>query len=297
MPPASSRFCPGCFVKRAVKATTALFLLSISQLQAAESFPKGATAVPPGPENELFRADQSELVLRVDYESGDLNQAGEGVVAELPTAQDAIAISDETARSGRFCVRTKVAHSDDYISHGKHRAETTVMRQDHVRYSAGDVFRYRFSLRLAEDWQIEPKLPEDRDSVDIIWQCKRFEGGPDLFIGVKREEIVLRTQGGEQRTLFGHYTPGEWMDFCIISRWSTDDDGLIEVFARKASDRSFRSVLSLRGPNLRNAKPKSAYLTWGIYKPDMVNSTATNPRVVFHDDIIVEKRKGEPKPQ
>lgn len=240
------------------------------------------------PENESFRESGSELILRVDYESGDIT-ADKEVVADLPPATDAISISDHEARSGKFCVRTKVARSDDYISHGKHRAETTVMNLMPVRYNEGDVFRYRFSLRLAEDWQVETKLPDNRDSVDIIWQFKRFEGGPDMFIGVKREEIVVRTASGIQHTLFGKYSPGKWMDFCVISRWSAGPDGSTEIFVKQATDKEFRKAASLHGPNTRNAKAISAYLTWGIYKPDMSNSTATNPRIVYHDDIIVEK--------
>mgnify|MGYP001185015412 CR=1 FL=1 len=241
------------------------------------------------PENDVFQETGSERILRVDYESGDLTTAGKEVVADLPAAADAISISDLAARGGKFCVRTKVAHSDDYISYGKHRAETTVMKFMPVRYNEGDVFRYRFSFRLAEDWQTEANLPDDRDSTDIIWQFKRFEGGPDMFIGVKREEVVLRVLSGQQYTLFGKYTPGEWMDVCVISRWSSGPDGFTEVFAKKADEKEYRKAASLHGPNMRNSKPDSAYLTWGIYKPGMANSTATNPRVVYHDDILVEK--------
>jgi hypothetical protein len=248
-------------------------------------------AKPHAPENSVFQESGSELILRVDYEAGQLSSDNE-VVADLPPAKDAISISDQEARGGKFCVRTKVANSADYISHGKHRAETTVMKLRSVRYNEDDVFRYRFSLRLSDDWQIEGKLPDDRDSVDIIWQFKRFEGGPDMFIGVKREEIVIRTASGSQSTLFGKYTPGKWMDFCVISRWSAGPNGFTEVFTKLASEREFRKAASLYGPNMRNAMRNNAYLTWGIYKPGMSNSTITNPRVVFHDDIIVEKIVG-----
>ncbi len=196
-------------------ALAALLLSPALTVGADERPPTEARATGHTPENELFQEAKSELILRVDYESGDLTTNKE-VVADLPPARDAISIWDYEARSGKFCVRTKVANSADYISHGKHRAETTVMKWMPVRYNEGDVFRYRFSLRLSDDWQIEGKLPDGRDSVDIIWQFKRFEGGPDVFIGVKREEIVMRTASGTQCTLFGKYTPGKWIDFCVI---------------------------------------------------------------------------------
>ena len=40
---------------------------------------------------------------------------------------------------------------------------------------------------------------------------------------------------------------------------------------------------------MRDARPDSTCLKWGIYKPDMKASTAKKPHVIYHDDIIVEK--------
>jgi len=257
----------------------------------AENWGLSAAAVAIGhaPTNDVFREDMSERVLLVDYESGISTPAGQGVVAEGPTAKDAFSLSEQQARSGRFCLRTKVARSDGYISYGKHRAETTTMRCQATRYNEGDVFRYRFSFMAQDDWQFD-----SRDSVDIIWQFKRFDGGPDMFIGAKGKDIVLRCGHGGQWTLVQNFMPGEWMDMCVIARWSVGTAGWVESYCKRASDEQFKKVASFQGPNMRDGRTNSTYLTWGIYKPDIGTSTATNPRVIYHDDILVEKMTGNP---
>ena len=244
-------------------------------------------AISQAPVNELFREGMSELVLRVDYENGCLTNAGQGVVAEGPAAKDAFFISDKKARSGKFSLRTKVAGSNDYVSYGKHRAETTTMGCKATRYNEGDVFRYRFSFMLQDDWEYD-----SRDSLDIIWQFKRFDGGPDMFIATKGKDIVLRCGRDGQWTLVRNYVTGEWLDVCLIVRWSSGTNGFFEAYSRRAAEEHFKPVASFCGGNTRDDRPNSTYLTWGIYKPDMDTSIAKNPRVIYHDDIIVERMTG-----
>jgi hypothetical protein len=243
-----------------------------------------AAAVKPVPENAAFRENRSRLVLRVDYEGGTLASAGRGVVADGPSAKDSFSVSDQNPRSGKFCLRTKVANSDDYVSYGAHRAETWTSRLAACQHNEGDVFRYQLSFRLQEDWQFDT-----RDSVDIIWQFKRFDGGPDMFVGVKGRAIVLRCGSEGQWTLVENCQAGNWMDLCLIVRWSTGPDGGVEAFSKCAAQAHFKKEASFYGPNMRDARPDSTYLKWGIYKPDMKASTANKPRVIYHDDIIVEK--------
>jgi hypothetical protein len=236
------------------------------------------------PENEVFRENRSRLVLRVDYEGGTLASAGQGVEADGPAAKDAFSISDQKPRSGKFCLRTKVANTDDYISDGAHRAETGTSRLAAYRHNEGDVFRYRLSFRLAEDWQFDT-----RDSVDIIWQFKRFDGTPDMFVTVKGQDIALRCGSEGQWTLAENCKTGDWMDLCLIVRWSTGPNGFVEAFTKRATRAQFKKAASFHGPNMRDARADSTYLKWGIYKPGMKASTAKKPHVIYHDDIIVEK--------
>ncbi len=258
--------------------------LHVFAQETAPAHPVKLSALDHAPTNELFPEPTGEIVLRVDYENGNGRQPDSGVIAEGPLAKDAFSISGQTPRSGKFCLQTKVAHSDDYISYGKHRAETTTLKRLPSRYNESEVFRYRFSFRMQEDWQFD-----NRDSVDIIWQFKRFDGSPDMFIAVKGDSIVLRGPAGGQWTLIQKCTPGEWFDLCIISRWSAGPTGFVEAFAKRAHEEQYAKVASFHGPNTRDARSNSSYLTWGIYKPGMNASTTTSPHVIFHDAIVVEK--------
>jgi hypothetical protein len=240
------------------------------------------------PTNAVFRDDMSKVILCVDHENGT---AGAGVVSEGPAAKDAFCISDEKARSGKFSLRTKVALSEDYFSHGNYRSETSTMTLLPTRYNEGDVFRYRFSFMFQDDWQYDT-----RDCVDIIWQFKRFEGGPDMFIAAKGTDIVLRCLKSGQYTLFQNYKPGEWMDLCVIVRWSAGTNGLCEIWGKRAVEAEFKKVASFEGPNARDSKPNSTYLKWGIYKPGMDKATTTTkPRIIYQDDIIIEKMTASEK--
>lgn len=40
-----------------------------------------------------------------------------------------------------------------------------------------------------------------------------------------------------------------------------------------------------------DARPESAFLKWGLYKPGYDKSITKNPRILFHDDIYVERLK------
>jgi hypothetical protein len=125
-------------------------------------------------------------LLNVDYEDGRITLPEIGVSAILPQATDAIRATKDFSRSGVYSVRTKVDHTEQYISAGKHRAESDASKSGLARYNSGDRRRYQFSVMLDRDWQVSKTT-----AVDILWQFKRTAGGPDLFVAVKRGSIVL----------------------------------------------------------------------------------------------------------
>jgi hypothetical protein len=112
-------------------------------------------------------------LLKVDYEDGRISLPEIGVSVVLPKASDAIRTTKECSRSGAYSVRTKVDRTDQYISAGKHRAESDAMKSRSARYNSGDRRRYQFSVMLDRDWQVSKTT-----AVDIIWQFKRTDGGP-----------------------------------------------------------------------------------------------------------------------
>ncbi|MCY2986452.1 MAG: heparin lyase I family protein [Planctomycetota bacterium] len=222
-------------------------------------------------------------LLNVDYEDGRISSPEIGVSAVLPNATDAIISTKEFSRSGAYSVRTKVDHTDQYISAGKHRAESDAMKSRSARYNSGDKRRYQFSVMLDRDWQVS-----ETTAVDIIWQFKRTAGGPDMFVGVKRGSIVLRHMK-DQDILVKSYKPGEWMDFRFDISWSAGADGLVECWVRTEKDTRASKVLTYSGPNIDGTRAKEfGYVKWGLYRPDADEAVdVTKARIVYHDDIVI----------
>ena len=225
-----------------------------------------------------------DTLFSTSYEKDDITTDLE---ADLPAATDAVHRSGTVSRGGKYSVRHKIANAKEYISHDAHRSESTTMHHQASRYSQGDHFRYQFSVYLPANWEVDT-----RESVDIFWQFKRFEGGPDMFIAIKGRDIVLRSNGLNNRRqdpLIQDYTAGRWYDFRFDILWSTRAEGQLKAFVKSGDEKDYSEVLSFSGANIQNEKENSAYLKWGIYKPDFNLSKIENARIIYHDEISVTK--------
>jgi hypothetical protein len=115
------------------------------------------------------------------------------------------------------------------------------MNLHETRYSPGETLRYRFSLRLPGDWVVAPP-----SLIDIVWQFKRFDSRPDMFVAVKGSALILRV-GEKQQVLLLRTVPlGRWMDIELRVRWSAAADGWVmgDVKAEKDSQtHAFRLLL------------------------------------------------------
>ena len=133
------------------------------------------------------------------------------------------------------------------------------------------------------DWEID-----SRDSIDIIWQFKRFGTYPDMFVAIKGADIVLRLTGGKQETFVKNYPTGHWIDFRIDVLWSSENGGKVIGAIRQPPEEEFKEIVRIRGANMGDTRPRSGYLKWGIYKPGYEHSITYRPRIAFHDMICVE---------
>ena len=225
----------------------------------------------------------STPILCLDYETGTPTSEIGGVVAVMPVAVDAISIDCTIARSGQCSLRSMIANTPDYISFGAHRSESNTESLEATRYSSGDAIRYSFSVYLPKDWEVD-----SRDSVDIVWQFKRFGTYPDMFVGIKGQDIVLRLTGGKQETPVKNYSTGQWIDFRLDVCWSYQSDGKVIAAIRQPPENEYKETVKVSGANMGDNRPRSTYLKWGIYKPGYKYSTTAHPRIVSHDNICVE---------
>jgi hypothetical protein len=225
----------------------------------------------------------AEPVLGADYETGGID-GSPGVSAVPPAARDAITVSSAYARTGERSLRTELRWGPRWVSDGSPRAESNTLKLPASRYGEGDAFRYRFSLLLDPSW-----TPDARDSIDIVFQCKRVKSGPDVFVAVKGRDIVLRSPGGHQVDLVKDAPLGEWLDFTLDVRWSSGGDG--EVRARAARASGAAAGVTAPGPTLPpGLEGRPGYVKWGLYKHDFDRSTRkAAPRVVYHDAVLIER--------
>jgi hypothetical protein len=225
------------------------------------------------------------VVLHADYENGALDSGVNGIRAARATAPDSIVLDCGRARGGRCSISSTVAPTSDYVTSDAYRAESDSSHLQATLYSPGDVFVYRFSLMIAESWQIDR-----RDRIDIVWQFKRFGTHPDMFVAVKGDSLVWRITNRQQVVVDSPIPRGTWLDFRFYVRWSANEEGLSELLVRRASDGDVKKF-KVTGPNMWDARRRGGYLKWGIYKPGTLGDTSFSKRTVNHDEIYVYRVK------
>ncbi|MGZ3725795.1 MAG: heparin lyase I family protein [Pseudobdellovibrio sp.] len=222
-----------------------------------------------------FSAAAETQILEVNFDGA----LPPGVVAKPPEAEDAISIVPN-GKNGS-AAKIKVMNSLDYISDAdKIRAEYSTIGEKATLYREGDERSYQFSFKLDRSWVFD-----SRDSVDIIFQFKRTEGQPDMFVAVKGHDLVLRIAENRQMLIQKDIKADIWNDVKLHIKFSKTDKGHIESHFNNQNQNEDS------GPNMRD-RDGATYLKWGIYKPDnFKNSTLTKSQahIVYIDEISVTK--------
>jgi len=227
---------------------------------------------------------ESELrkkILHADFEinSPELEQQK---IALDKTTSDSITIDCTIARQGNCSLKSIIKNSERYIAYGALRSESNASKVPGVMYKNGDHFVYFFSLFMDDFWN-QP----DQNTLDIIWQFKRFGSGPDMFIGIKNNSLVWRITEHEQITLLKPLVTGKWIDVYFDIKWSEYDDGhantRIEVEGQYPKDFNFI------GRNMRFADSKYGTVQWGLYKPGNLEDFHFDTHFIHHDEIYIYK--------
>jgi hypothetical protein len=225
----------------------------------------------------------AQEVFMLGYESAE-NLASVRSTMTAKSSPSALKVDCSVARSGKCSVMASIEENSVSVSAGAYRAESDTMKLLQTRYGAGDTLLYRFSLKLPADWETQP-----RSSIDIVWQFKRFDGQPDMFVAVKGNALVLRVGATAQVTLLESLPLGRWLDLDLKVHWSNRPDGKVEGTVSAESDAVLHHF-EYAGATARNDKPNAGYLKWGLYKPGKTDrSMQFQPRSVWHDEIHVYK--------
>jgi hypothetical protein len=240
--------------------------------------------------HEAYAQDNlKKEILYLNFENKLINSGNRGVTAEITTL-NSITIDCHTARKGNCSQKSTIKNSTDYYAHGAPRSETNTTKISESLYKNGDHFFYLFSIRVSENWE----LNAPKNSLDILWQFKRFNAGPDMFIGIKNNAIVWRIIEDDQIILANPLPRGKWIDFFFDIKWSNQNDGFINAVI--TIDGQNPKEYSLKGRNMANAaNSKYGTIQWGIYKPVDKNELIDQKkpdfenRTVNHDEIYIYK--------
>lgn len=226
--------------------------------------------------------------LIADYETGTTDSGIARIEVTAATAPDAAFLGTAFARSGNYSIGHKVMLDDPaYVSFGAPRSETGTNGVAAATYRNGDHRRYSFSV-LLNDWQ---DWSGGVAAVDIIWQFKHNNGGPDFFIGVRRNQMILR-YGSRQIVLIDDIRglDNRWIDFRFDILWSRNPDGYFIADMRLEGESDFTRKATIT--DYATFDPGFAGLQgviqWGLYRPDSTTAGGSPlTRIVYHDDITV----------
>lgn len=243
---------------------------------------------------------ETSEVINLNYENGLTTSGVKDVWAGVDVSPSAVFTSDAIISTctpsdvqGSFCaIRTKVICNENYYTGEAHRSESHSMNKPETLYSAQEFYRYDFSFKIDRTW-----IFDNTNSIDSIFQFKRFQTGPDGFFAIKGDALVYRHMSGDlarQIIMIAKIPKEEWFDVRAEVFWSAGGDGETKIFLKKKTESDYRWLETIVGPNMSAATPKSAYLKWGIYKPGCL-STTTRPdpqntaTMVYHDNVRVAR--------
>lgn len=230
---------------------------------------------------------QTQL-LSVDYETGTTDSGIPALEPTAATAADAAFVSERYARAGRYAIGHKVVLDDPaYVSAGAPRSESATHRLAAGTYRNGDHRRYAFSV-LLQDWQ---DWSDGAAPVDIVWQFKHAGGEPDMFVGVRRNQLVLR-YADRQILLIGDIRPydNQWIDLRFDVLWANTPTGYFTADLRLPGETQYTRKADVA--DFATFSPATSgtvgYLKWGLYRPDSRSATgAPLTRIALHDEIAV----------
>ncbi|HMA77528.1 MAG TPA: polysaccharide lyase, partial [Candidatus Paceibacterota bacterium] len=202
---------------------------------------------------EFLEIKRGELGLDLNYEEGELAPAGSGVTVTAP-GSDAAKVVKDVVRAGEFAARYALTKDDEMVDGGT-RSESHAINCKACRYTSGDTSHYAFSVYIPEGWV------NDGVYSDFVFQWHSApdyalgESGknPNIALAMKRNDFVLRITHDdsqvstadsvtkEQVTVISDVESG-WHDFVFKIDWSYENDGLLQVWHKLATDTGYQSM-------------------------------------------------------
>ena len=228
-------------------------------------------------------------IISADYENGNVTSVIAGLTGTKANVSDAAYVADFDRNSNHSICHKALLNDTAYFSSGTSRSESDTLDILDTHYVSGTEFIYRFSLYL-EDWQDSDCL--SLCPIDVIWQFKHTDGGPDAMMGIKRNALVLRYgESGDQEDIVGDVREfdSEWIDIEAHVKWRDSESGFIRIRVQTPNDLDLSEVFFVNNTKTftENGSGDFGYLKWGLYRPDSTSDNNYNERIACHDNVQI----------
>lgn len=227
----------------------------------------------------------NSIVLRtIDYEDSRYTTDILGVGFDTTHTYGVTIVSD-TVRAGNHAVRFELRASDTEVFNGT-RAENDLLSDTVSHFIEGSSRFYGMSVFIPEGWV------NDGPAEDILFQWKLTGTGPHAFLGIKREEFILRFNSDDSsgQQSIAPIAFGEWNDIVLEADWTTTDRGAFTISHKPAEDTLYTTVVVDSIATLYTmVEGSTSYLKWGLYCPkwNADKTTAASQRVVYFDEVRI----------
>jgi hypothetical protein len=212
--------------------------------------------------------------------------------------EDSFALVNSPVRQGSSAARFTVRHG---YSRWGHNEDTEVVLFGGEK--PGDDYWYAWSTLFPQNWQaphswgIFIQWHANLGTSPIISLNARSDSADLNLLSGITDEDVNRQEVDRGIPILSSLAKGQWNDFLLHVRWSTQHDGLVDLYHRVKGAATMRRVAFARDiPTFqftREGRGVGTYLLFGLYRgslcpqPTQISCTslqpAQPPNVVFHD--------------
>ena len=227
------------------------------------------------------------------FETGNTTQwAGVNWNQHRPLGEQ-LQIVTGTVRQGKYAAQTTVHDGDEFLDTGGERID---LESPGPREHEGDDYWYAWSTRFSTGWQ-----PPNDWLLIVDWHstypdvCQPLQLELDSANALSVQILTGDVTGydcfdgpgtalNKSQVIIPRITPGAWNDFVVHVKWTTSNNGLIEIWHKLASAPQFTKVLDWRGiPTLQYqgdpAQPDTPYLILAHYR----DAGNTHTSILYHD--------------
>lgn len=237
------------------------------------------------------------LVYSAGFETGDVTEWSDVNYNLNRPMSEQLEIVTSPVRQGTYAVKTIVHDGDEFLDTGGERCD---FESGGLREEEGDEYWYAWSTYFPADWQAPGPSPDDwlliadwHSTYDDVGQLIQLEVQADNSLKVLGLTGKVNGYTGFNGSGKAHYFSEEvtpdieletWHDFIFHVKWTTSDEGQIEMWHKTEAQGAFDQVLKLSDiPTLQYKTFKSSYKAPYFILAHYRGAGNANTSTLYHD--------------